>query len=249
MCFLIVLRGTDPEFPLIVASNRDEEIRRRAAPPGLFVGERGRMLSPRDRQAGGTWLALNARGHVAGLTNWAADPVREVSTSRGEIPHLALDQEGLEAGVAAVAERCADEPFNSFQLVLASPSQIVVLLQRNGALTRTDIAGPAAVLTNAHPVGRLQLPEDELRLAPAAAGKGFLDRCAPLRRWLLDEGEESGHPILKRGNPDYGTVSSSLIGVPEARPGLPGLEWFYAAGDPSAVSFKNYGNLGKRLVG
>ena len=53
-----------PDYPvfLLVASNRDEERSRPSSPPGLWVGERRRILSPRDRRAGGTWLAVNDRG-------------------------------------------------------------------------------------------------------------------------------------------------------------------------------------------
>ena len=49
-----------------------------------------RILGGRDEKAGGTWLAVNEHGVVAGLTNRpapdGADPARR---SRGEIP-LAL---------------------------------------------------------------------------------------------------------------------------------------------------------------
>ncbi|MGA0870627.1 MAG: NRDE family protein, partial [Planctomycetota bacterium] len=56
MCLLITLVGVDPDHPSIVASNRDERRDRPSAPPGLFVGQKRRILSPRDREAGGTWI-------------------------------------------------------------------------------------------------------------------------------------------------------------------------------------------------
>jgi len=52
MCLLILIRRPAAEYPLVVASNRDEARNRQTAPPGLYVGERKRMLSPRDRVAG-----------------------------------------------------------------------------------------------------------------------------------------------------------------------------------------------------
>ncbi len=58
MCLLILLRGVDPEYPLIVASNRDEQRSRRSAPPGLFVGQNNRILTPPDRQAQGTRMGI-----------------------------------------------------------------------------------------------------------------------------------------------------------------------------------------------
>ena len=59
MCILILLRGLHREHPIVVGGNRDERTDRKAAPPGLWVGEHHRVLSPRDRVAGGTWLAID----------------------------------------------------------------------------------------------------------------------------------------------------------------------------------------------
>ena len=71
MCLLIVVRGRFAGHPIVVAGNRDERRDRKASPPGLWVGERRRVLSPRDRVAGGTWLGVNDLGAFAGLTNIA----------------------------------------------------------------------------------------------------------------------------------------------------------------------------------
>jgi len=62
----------------------------------------------------------------------------------------------------------------------------------------------------------------------------------------------AGLQILQRvGGPQqrgdgYGTVSSSLIAVPAQDPLA--LVWRYAAGPPDVTDYKNYGNLGRRLL-
>src|SRR5688572_16621251 len=127
MCLLIVLQGLDPDFPIFVASNRDEQRERKASPPGLWVGERHRVLSPRDRRAGGTWLGVNDRGMFAGLTNLAGVPAGVLPTTRGTLPHLALDQDDLDSAVAAVAQVTAAREHNAFQLVLADGTRARVL--------------------------------------------------------------------------------------------------------------------------
>src|SRR5687767_5402453 len=96
MCSLLVLLGADPEFPILVGANRDELRTRLASPPGLFVGARRRMLSPRDRRAGGTWMAVNDALWFAGLTNVVGGNRFANAASRGHLPHLALDQERLD---------------------------------------------------------------------------------------------------------------------------------------------------------
>ena len=71
-------------------------------------------------------------------------------------------------------------------------------------------------------------------------------RLQALQPILRDQGEQSGHRVLKTGG-DYGTVSSSLIAVPAAGPRS--LIWRYAPGPPHETEYRNYGNLGRRLAG
>jgi uncharacterized protein with NRDE domain len=84
---LIVLSRAHPEYALVVAANRDELLDRPAEPMAVLREDSPRILGGRDLLAGGTWLAVNEHGLVAGLTNRPAragkDPTRR---SRGELP-------------------------------------------------------------------------------------------------------------------------------------------------------------------
>ena len=243
MCLLIVIQGVDPEFPVLVASNRDEQRDRKAAPPGLYVGERMRMLSPRDRVGGGTWLAINQQGMFAGLTNIAGAPHEDLPTTRGVLPHLALDQEDLAGAERAVREAVTEQRFNPFQLLVSDGRRSQVMLHLNGKLQETETDQSVLVVSNEHRLGQLQIPGLEHALLD---GMSATDRLAALRPLLLDEGERSGHRILKKGDSEYGTVSSALIAVPGEDPRR--LIWEYAAGSPDQVEYRSYGNLGKRLL-
>ncbi|MCC6784744.1 MAG: NRDE family protein [Planctomycetes bacterium] len=242
MCLLIVLAGIDPDWPVIVASNRDEERARGAAPPGLFVGTQHRMLSPRDRRAGGTWLAVSERRLFAGLTNLSASPRRAGARTRGALPHLALDAADVAEAVALVREELARAVYDGFQLVLSSGTDTRLLEHEDGRLTEHRLVGGALVVSNQHRIGELVLPGLEATCAP---GLTLDERLAMLAALLLDEGERSGHRILKRGG-EYGTVSSSLIALPAAD--VRRLVWRYAAGSPDAAPYREYGNLARRLV-
>jgi hypothetical protein len=205
------------------------------------VGERRRVLSPRDRRAGGTWLGVNDRGMVAGITNVHGAPRQPLATTRGALPHLALDQDDVGTAVAAVEREVRARQYNAFQLVLAAPGRALVALHRDGRLLVSEAASPV-VVSNEHRVGELQLPALAAALGPGLAVTDRLDALAPI---LLDDGSAGGHRILKRGG-DYGTVSSSLIAVPRADPRR--LIWRYAAGQPDEAPYRDYGNLGRRLV-
>lgn len=242
MCILIVLRGLHRDHPIVVAANRDERTDRKASPPGLFTGRCHRMLSPRDRQAGGTWLAVDDRGWFAGLTNVTAVPRVPDAPSRGHLPHLALDEPDLDAAVAAVARRVREHPHAGFQLVLCDGERTLVL--RNDTTGLHTIAWRDAVLvvTNEHGPGAFAPRGLPAALAPVADAARRLDALLPL---LADRGGDGHHPICKRGD-HYGTVSSSLIAVRQDAPTA--LVWRYAAGPPDVTPYRDYGNLGSRLL-
>ena len=249
MCLLILIQGVDQDFPILVASNRDEDRGRKASPPGLFIGERLRMLSPRDRLGGGTWLAVNERGLFAGVTNVAGAGHEPLPTTRGALPHLALDHDNLPDAAAAVAAAVRRDRYNAFQLLLSDGCRARVLVHVDGRLTEQESKDPVLVLSNEHRLGELRVP-DELLLpergavvAPGIAAEERLRALAPL---LLDQGEVTGHRILKKGDDSYGTVSSTLIAVP--REDLRRLIWRYAPGPPDETGYRSYGNLGKRLT-
>lgn len=242
MCLLIALTGLDEDHPILVASNRDEARARKAAPPGLFVGKRHRILAPRDRLAGGTWIGINDAGMFAGLTNLGGSARRLGTRSRGHLPHLALDTGDVAAAVRAVAEAVRADVFDGFQMLLTDGATSHVLVHESGVLDDQVLPDGPVVLSNEHRVGELVLPG---LAAACESGLTVAQRFARLRPLLLDTGERSGHRILKAGG-DYGTVSSSLIAVPRGDPRL--LVWEFAAGPPDEVGYRDYGNLGRRLV-
>ena len=242
MCILIVLRGFHASHPLLVAGNRDERVDRPSSPPGLWVGARRRVLSPRDRLGGGSWLAVDERGAFAGITNVAGVPVVPDAPSRGHLVHLALDQRDLDDGAAAVTERVREHAHSAFQLVLGDARRLIVLRHARGELVRSEWTEPVLVLTNEHAPGRL-FPRG---LGAAVAGGLDLERrLAALTAVLRDRGGNGHHAICKSGEA-YGTVSSSLLALPETGPER--LVWRYAAGPPDVTPYRNYGNLGIRLL-
>jgi len=242
MCILIVLRGFHAGYPLLVAGNRDERTDRKAAPPGLWIGSRRRLLSPRDRSAGGTWLAVDDRGHFAGITNIAGVPLVPDAPSRGHLVHLVLDARDLDDGLAAVRARVREHDHSGFQLVASDGERIVIVRHARGQLDEIRWTDDVLVLTNEHGPGELQ-PRG--LAAALASGLEVERRLDALARVLRDRGGDGHHAICKRGD-TYGTVSSSLLAVPAGDPLR--LVWRYAPGPPDVTDYRNYGNLGRRLL-
>ena len=88
MCTLVLV-VPPPGGILQVAANRDEFLARPAAVPAPSAD--GRWLAPRDLQAGGTWLGVNAAGLFVGVTNRSAGPRDATRRSRGLLVLDALE--------------------------------------------------------------------------------------------------------------------------------------------------------------
>src|SRR5699024_7597292 len=85
MCTILFAYRQHPRYPLIVASNRDEELDRLSL-PAAFCEDDPLLLAGRDAVEWGTWLGITKNGRFAALTNYrqglAEDPAK---VSRGQL--------------------------------------------------------------------------------------------------------------------------------------------------------------------
>lgn len=75
MCLILLAWQAHPDYPLVVAANRDEFFARPTADAALWA-DQADVLAGRDLEAGGTWLGISRNGRFAGLTNYR-DPARQ----------------------------------------------------------------------------------------------------------------------------------------------------------------------------
>lgn len=85
MCLILLAWRAHPDYPLVVAANRDEFFSRRTAAAD-FWEDAPDILAGRDLEAGGTWLGVTRQGRFAALTNFR-DPQRilQGAPSRGDL--------------------------------------------------------------------------------------------------------------------------------------------------------------------
>ncbi|MDP2238553.1 MAG: NRDE family protein [Burkholderiales bacterium] len=83
MCIILLARHAHPDYPLILAANRDEAYSRPAA-PAAFWSDHPHIYGGRDLDKGGTWLALARSGRIAAVTNYRdGQPKEAAARSRG----------------------------------------------------------------------------------------------------------------------------------------------------------------------
>ena len=132
MCTLATFVDVFPDWPLVVAANRDEFLARPATPPELLRAEPPRAFGGRDLTAGGTWLGIAETGVVAGLLNRrSAVPADAACRSRGVLCLEALAR-GDAASAAAFAAGEPARRYNAFNLLVADRRAAFVVSQPAG---------------------------------------------------------------------------------------------------------------------
>ncbi|MEM1433808.1 MAG: NRDE family protein [Pseudomonadota bacterium] len=114
MCLILLAHRVHPDYPLIVAANRDE-FYARATASAHYWQKPQEVIAGRDLEAGGTWLGVSASGRFAAVTNFTEPPPMEVLRSRGELTlnFLLSDLNG-----ADYAESLNGADYRGFNLLL-----------------------------------------------------------------------------------------------------------------------------------
>jgi uncharacterized protein with NRDE domain len=150
MCLLAVLSNVHPEWPLVIAANRDELPR--PALVATVLAEAGpRILGGRDLVAGGTWLAVNQHGVVAALTNLASrERTRDATRrSRGELPLMLARGPRAVDGVVPFAATVRPADYNPCWLLVADREALFYLdLTAGGSPAMRELQTGVHVLEN-----------------------------------------------------------------------------------------------------
>ncbi|HRE16307.1 MAG TPA: NRDE family protein, partial [Rhodocyclaceae bacterium] len=120
MCLILVAWQTHPDFPLVVAANRDEFHARPTATVGRWENAPA-IIAGRDLEAGGTWLGITDTGRFAAVTNVREPGQPKGRLSRGELTAVFLAGDDTPADFA---EHIDDSAYSGFNLLLADRQQL-----------------------------------------------------------------------------------------------------------------------------
>ncbi|MDP3136967.1 MAG: NRDE family protein, partial [Burkholderiaceae bacterium] len=84
MCLILLAWQAHPDYPLVIAANRDEFFARPTV-QAAFWAEAPQVLAGRDLQAAGTWLGVTRHGRFAALTNYRDPAQNQQLPSRGAL--------------------------------------------------------------------------------------------------------------------------------------------------------------------
>jgi len=135
MCLILLAVDMHPDYPLILAANRDEFYARPSRPLDWWP-EDSRLLAGKDLESGGSWFGITRAGHLAAVTNYReAGSNLPQRPSRGILVRNYLQQTaaGWENWLAFNAHT-----FNGFNLLYGTWNCLNWFSNRNGRPARLD---------------------------------------------------------------------------------------------------------------
>ncbi|HEU20415.1 MAG TPA: NRDE family protein [Deltaproteobacteria bacterium] len=140
MCTVLFSFKSHPEYPLILASNRDE-FHDRPTMPAAFWDERFDLLAGRDLKACGTWLGITKTGRFATLTNFRAPAsMRDDAPTRGKlVSNFLLSEKSPETYFHDM--RFNAHEYNGFNLLFGYVSELYYFSNKDHGFCRKVAPG------------------------------------------------------------------------------------------------------------
>jgi uncharacterized protein with NRDE domain len=236
MCTIVILRHIHPEWPLVLAANRDELYARPAVGPQVLSPSAPRVVGGRDLERQGTWMGVTDGGLFVGLTNQrGAANLSRAPRSRGEVVMRVLGADSVE-GVERYLAGLDPREYNPFNLLYGNAEVLRVAYARPDSerMTHEDVPPGVHVLPN-DVLDSPALPKvvRARKLAEEAARRPWPESVQALQRMLADHmmpellPEEEGLPEMRERlrqyqalcihTPGYGTRSSAIIALAPGR--------------------------------
>jgi uncharacterized protein with NRDE domain len=121
VCLILAAWRVHPEYPLVVAANRDE-FHARPAAPAAFWADQPAILAGRDLEARGTWMGISRGGKFAAVTNYRGGTEPRAAQSRGALVTSFLSgDETAGAYIKSVVPRSA--AYSGFNLIASDRAE------------------------------------------------------------------------------------------------------------------------------
>ena len=135
MCLIVLSLGQHPEYPLIVAANRDEFYARPTRDADWWP-DNPDVVGGRDLQAGGTWFAADRNGRFATVTNFGETRRPEARKySRGLLVTDFLDSE---LSPADFLQSIDGDAYAGFNLIVGDAGDVAYASNRGTGIRRLE---------------------------------------------------------------------------------------------------------------
>ena len=251
MCTLALYFHVFPDYPLVVAANRDEHYDRPSSAPEVLATT-PRILAGKDLRAGGTWLGVNEHSLFAGILNRRSNGEQSslsATRSRGLLCLDLLNVESASQGRALVEREERD--YQPFTLVFADPTEAWTAVNRHGSIETLRLGNGLHVFSSAAAHDERSEKKERAYALFSTLVPELTDKAKDVWSWTSiltttlsdhtpgDMGGDRREAICVHGDVS-GTVSSSiLIYSPRERR----FQTFFCSGPPCQNSFDRFISL------
>ncbi len=244
MCILALQYQAANDAPILLVHNRDEFYNRAAHPPRIQPG-RPKILCGVDRKAGGTWLGVNQYGLVVAVVNRPKLHVPPQPRSRGLLCRDLLGYYCAQEAVESALRELKTGNYAGVNLLCADKNYAAVI--HAGEQLEVVPISPGLHLLTSSNVDDWSDPRQEfarrmLTLQRLDSAVAFL---AVASRTFSRKANSEGRRGLVIVGKDYGTVSSTLMAIPDR---TQNAVYQYAPGPPSDVPYEDYSALLRQVL-
>ena len=191
MCLIVLAWHAHPDYPLIVAANRDE-FHRRPAEPAAFWSDRPAILAGRDLEARGTWMGVSRSGRFAAVTNFRGAREPRAGESRGALPVRFLESDvSSKRYVEEVSKN--QQQYSGFNLLAYDGEALWWMSNRDGT--------PRSLEPGIYALGNALLESEDVR-----QHKAWFEAALPAMESLF-----AGLAAARIVNEEYGTRCSTVL--------------------------------------
>ena len=119
MCTSVVLFRKSHDWPLIVASNRDESLNRQSLLPGRHWSKYPYVIGGKDLKKNGSWIGVNDSKILSIVHNREPNKIKKKYISRGRLVLEVLKYKNIENAIKYF-NNLKKENFDNFNLFIAS---------------------------------------------------------------------------------------------------------------------------------
>jgi uncharacterized protein with NRDE domain len=133
MCLIVFAYKYHPDYPLILAANRDEFFER-PTNKAHFWDDHPDLLAGRDMKYGGTWMGITRSGKFAAVTNFRdRTEFREHPLSRGlMVKEFLTNRESPETFLKDIMRE--EKKYNGFNLLVGDLTSLIYYSNRQGQM-------------------------------------------------------------------------------------------------------------------
>ncbi len=242
---MAILYKTARNAPILVAANRDESFERPTQVPKIQSGT-PRVVCGVDRKAGGTWLGVNQHALFVAVTNRRKSTVPADPRSRGLLCRELLDMRTAKEAAAHAAEELATGYYAGANYICAD-AEYGAVVYGGDHIETVELTPGLHLITNGN-LNDLQDPRQEFvhRMLTLHTLDSAVTFLAVASRALSRKPDVSGRRGVVITGGEYGTVSSTLLSLPEEK--IQQAVYQYASGPPCDTSYDDLSALLRQVL-